>query len=325
MKLSRIIALVCCMVFLFAFRVSADEILTNETVVTLVKSGLGEALIISKIKASQSKFDVSTEELLKLKAEGVSDGVLQAMIDSTSLKNSQQGAKAPDPQDEADYQNALDLIGAEKYEEAITLLTELAGKSNDFKYHYALIDAVLEKCRVMKEQNNSEWKTRMIEAQSRIKGVSRANRNNPDFWLLFVKFSGLREDERDVDSGLKKALAIKPDYIKAYILKGDVYSRLAKAAQDESIFDAVENKRMNVVNVREARGETSRAAYKHALESGNLSNEEKAAVLYNMGELELQIFGNKTKAEDFWNQSVSANPESKGAALSKERLNASNK
>ena len=59
---------------------AAQEVLTNDSVVGMVKAGLAEGVILEKIRASQRKFDTSTDGLIKLKAAGVPDKVIQAMI-----------------------------------------------------------------------------------------------------------------------------------------------------------------------------------------------------------------------------------------------------
>jgi hypothetical protein len=80
-------ALMIMMVFLLTVvHVFAEEIITNETIVTMVKAGLGEELIISKIKTSQNQFDVSTDSILKLKNEGVNENIIKAMIEASKPK-----------------------------------------------------------------------------------------------------------------------------------------------------------------------------------------------------------------------------------------------
>ena len=60
--------------------VSAQEVLTNETVVGMVKAGLPESVIVQKIRTSTRKFDTSTNALIRLKQAGVSDKVIEAMV-----------------------------------------------------------------------------------------------------------------------------------------------------------------------------------------------------------------------------------------------------
>ena len=58
----------------------AQEVLTNDSVIQMVKGGLPEAIVIAKIKGTPTKFDLKTDSLLSLKKAGVSDKVLEAMV-----------------------------------------------------------------------------------------------------------------------------------------------------------------------------------------------------------------------------------------------------
>lgn len=59
---------------------TAEEVLTNETIVQLSKAGIAQSVIVSKIKASKCNFDTSTSELLRLKKEKVPDEIVNAMV-----------------------------------------------------------------------------------------------------------------------------------------------------------------------------------------------------------------------------------------------------
>jgi len=64
---------------------SGGESLQNEDVVSLVKVGLDDALIISKIKSAKTtRFDLSTAGLVALKKANVSNAVLDAMMKRTN-------------------------------------------------------------------------------------------------------------------------------------------------------------------------------------------------------------------------------------------------
>src|SRR6266567_3352213 len=52
---------------------SAQEVLTNESVVGMVKAGLPESVIIQKIRSAARKFDTSTDGLIKLKRARITD------------------------------------------------------------------------------------------------------------------------------------------------------------------------------------------------------------------------------------------------------------
>lgn len=56
------------------------EVLKNETVVQLVQAGLGEEAVIAKIRSSKGEFDLSTDGLIALKAKGVPNPVIAAML-----------------------------------------------------------------------------------------------------------------------------------------------------------------------------------------------------------------------------------------------------
>jgi hypothetical protein len=67
-----------------ATSLTAQEVLTNDSLVALKKAGLSDSIIISKIKASQTKFDVSTKGLIGLKSAGLSDQVIEAVVNAGS-------------------------------------------------------------------------------------------------------------------------------------------------------------------------------------------------------------------------------------------------
>jgi hypothetical protein len=56
---------------------AADKPLTNQDVIRMVKAGLGDDLIIGKIRTSPCQFDTSVEAMLQLKGDGVSENVIR--------------------------------------------------------------------------------------------------------------------------------------------------------------------------------------------------------------------------------------------------------
>ncbi len=62
------------MLLAIAFAGSAcAEVLTNDTVIALARAGLGAETVVAKIKSSANSFDLSTDQLIKLKQAKVSD------------------------------------------------------------------------------------------------------------------------------------------------------------------------------------------------------------------------------------------------------------
>ncbi len=78
------------MVFLSmpAYGVAADTtgVLTNESIIKMVTAGLPEDVIISQIETSETKFDLSVDGILNLKAEKISDNILRVMQKKTKGK-----------------------------------------------------------------------------------------------------------------------------------------------------------------------------------------------------------------------------------------------
>ena len=59
---------------------AAQDVLTNDAVVAMKKAGLSDSVIIAKIRASETKFDVNTQALISLKGAGLSDQIIEAMV-----------------------------------------------------------------------------------------------------------------------------------------------------------------------------------------------------------------------------------------------------
>jgi hypothetical protein len=75
---------------------TGGKLLTNESIISLVKTGLSDTAIISLIQKSPTQFDLSPESLVRLKGAGVSNSVIEAMIGSQSLPaNSEKASLIP--------------------------------------------------------------------------------------------------------------------------------------------------------------------------------------------------------------------------------------
>jgi hypothetical protein len=58
----------------------AQETITNDSVIKMVKAGLSQDLIVSTINSSAGKFDTSTNALIALKRAGAGDKVIAAVV-----------------------------------------------------------------------------------------------------------------------------------------------------------------------------------------------------------------------------------------------------
>ena len=63
-----------------------EEVMTNDEVISLVKAGLSKQIIVNKIRASKTNFDLSTDSLIKLKQAKVDDDIVNAMLEAKSGK-----------------------------------------------------------------------------------------------------------------------------------------------------------------------------------------------------------------------------------------------
>ncbi len=66
---------------LFSISVAAQrEMLTNASVIEMTAAGLSAEIIVTKINASDTRFDVSTGSLVELKKAGVADDIIKLMM-----------------------------------------------------------------------------------------------------------------------------------------------------------------------------------------------------------------------------------------------------
>ena len=117
-RLTLVLALAALTLFA-ATSLTAQEVLTNDSLIALKKAGLSDSIIISKIKSSQTKFDVSTKGLIGLKNAGMSDQVIEAVVNA--------GSAAPAPAAAAPAAPAAAAVAPSASRETIVHL--MGGKS----------------------------------------------------------------------------------------------------------------------------------------------------------------------------------------------------
>jgi hypothetical protein len=80
-----------------AFVAAAQEPLNDDAIVKMVKSGLGESLVVSMVQNQPGAYSLTPDDLVKLKEAGVSENILAAMVSRGSGGgNSVRGAQPPD-------------------------------------------------------------------------------------------------------------------------------------------------------------------------------------------------------------------------------------
>jgi hypothetical protein len=73
---------------------TAQSALTVEDVIKLAKAGLSEDIIVQQIRKNGQAFDLSTEQLIALKAANVSDRIIQVMLDPSKADTAAHSAPA---------------------------------------------------------------------------------------------------------------------------------------------------------------------------------------------------------------------------------------
>jgi hypothetical protein len=73
----------------------AQEVLTNQLVVDMLKAGLSERVVVAKIRTSPTNFDTGTDALIALKKNGVPEKVIEAMMSPTAAAPTAPAAGAP--------------------------------------------------------------------------------------------------------------------------------------------------------------------------------------------------------------------------------------
>ncbi len=64
------------------------EVLTNDSIISLVKANFKEKTILSLMRTSAVAFDLSSPKLIQLKKSGVNENIIQAMIERQTLTGS---------------------------------------------------------------------------------------------------------------------------------------------------------------------------------------------------------------------------------------------
>lgn len=84
-------------VLFFSISVTAQkEVLSNADVIEMTKAGLPESVILTKIKDSEGRFDVSVAALVEMKKAGVGNDVINTLLQSKPALPTTQG-EAADP------------------------------------------------------------------------------------------------------------------------------------------------------------------------------------------------------------------------------------
>jgi tetratricopeptide (TPR) repeat protein len=295
---------------LLVANLSAAEVLTNDAVVTMVKAGLGEDVIISKIKISPAAFDLTTNAILKLKSDGVNEGIIQAMIEA-SVK-----AGSPDtkPDLAAQEREAIALYRQGKIPEAVAAFERLlAQKPNDDGLRIWKALALLEQARGMRDSKASGFKPLVVNAYTILQPLGQRQARNPDWNFAMGKAFWLNDRPTWGKRATGKALDLRPNFAEAHLLLGDL-------AYDDEVAPNP--------SLRDPRSTTSvwqselasRKAYEKALAMTDLSPSLRAEGLYKMGMVSEELEHKRASAREYWEKAVAADPDCRYGRMAQEML-----
>lgn len=295
----------------------AAEVLTNETVVSMVKVGLGEEIILDKIKNSQGQFDLSAQGLVRLKESGVSEAVIKAMMEASARP------AVPDamsPQMAArETQNAIALYRQGKIVEAEAVFDKLLAERPDdvdLKVWKAL--ALLEQARAKKDADEpaAKYKALVAKAYAILQPLGRTQANNPDWNFALAKAFWLNERPTWASRAAKSALALRANFAEPQLLLGD----LAYDSDAEAMAAPSGGPQKHTAMLWG--GVAPRKEYEKALAMRDISAALQAEALYKLGKIAADFEKKPGVAREYWQRAVAAEPTCRYGVMAQQRLKA---
>ncbi len=192
------VVLIFVAVLLFVGVVVGQEILTNQSVVTMTAAGLPDEVIIAKIKSSRTNFDLSTPALAKLTDAKVSSAIMKAMIEA---KPSDTAATAATTTSAPAIMDSEDPMAP--HDPGVYLLTT----TPDGKRKMVFID----RAGAGREKMHGGFFTASRKAEiPGPRAAVRASNGNPVFYMYFPSTSGIG-DERSISSPAQFSLLVLED------------------------------------------------------------------------------------------------------------------
>jgi len=303
---------------LIAPGVFAAEVLTNDAVVSMVKGGFGDAIILDKIKTSQGQFDLSTPGLVRLKESGVSDAVIKGMMEASApppapVEKSAQAVAQETQAAVALYQQGKVVEAEAAFDK---LLAERPG-DDDLKIWKSL--AMLEQARAMKDANKSGYKGLVNKAYGMLQPMGRRIPNNPDWNFAMAKAFWLNERPVWAGRAAKTALGVRADYVEAQLLLGDL-------AYDNDV-EALNSPSGGPQRQAAAlwAGAAARKEYEKALAMRGITVALQAEALYKLGKVSADLEKKPDVARGYWERAVAADSGCRYGVMAQNRLGAAPK
>jgi len=299
----------------------AAEVLTNDGVVTMVKAGLGDDVIVGKIRLSQAQYDLTINGLLRLKADGVSEAVIKAMIEASAgreapgPKPAQVGAVPPDPA--RSEEAAIALYKQGRTAEAAAAFDRLiAERPNDDGLRIWKALTLLEQAREIKDAGGTGWKPLVASAYALLQPLGPRQVTNADWNFAMAKAYWLNDRPTRASRAAGSALRLRANYPEAQLLLGDVAydSEVSSLAQPPGSPARESTQRWA--------GASPRKEINKVLTMPDLPAPLRAEALYKLGVISAELERKPEAAREYWDRAVAADPACRYGRMAQRRLQA---
>ena len=299
----------------------AAEVLTNDGVVTMVKAGLGDDVIVGKIRLSQAQYDLTTNGLVRLKGDGVSEAVIKAMIEASAggeapgLKPAQAGAVPPDPARSEEAAIALYRQGR-TVEAAAAFDRLIAERPNDDGLRIWKALTLLEQAREIRDAGGAGSKPLVVNAYAILQPLGRRQADNADWNFAMAKAYWLNDRPTWASRAAGKALGRRANYPEAQLLLADLaYDSEASSLAQPAGSPARESA------LRWA-GLAPRTELNKVLTMPDLPAPLRAEALYKLGLISAELERKPEAAREYWDRAVAADPACRYGRMAQRRLQA---
>jgi len=183
---------------------------------------------------------------------------------------------------------------------------EPAAFDGDLAAQMAALDSQIAEIAQLKDNGNSAWKDKYRDALSAVKSLESSHKKAPEVELAYAKVYNAIDKVGDAEKYLKKAMALRPQYGEAYVLKGDIEYDTIKKMKPKK------RKKMGY-------GKKARESYESALQIVQDSTVQ-ALIYYKLGNVYADLDDDRGTAKEYWQKAVNAAPGSEGARLARVRM-----
>lgn len=182
----------------------------------------------------------------------------------------------------------------------------LSAKPIGAAFALAEVDPMIVEMEQLKEAGNPQWKVKGKLIIRKLKSILARNPDSPEVFFYYAKAYYAADKLRKGNQSIEKAVYYNPDYIEAYVLKGD-----------NNYTYATRIKRWKVKYYK--LDEISREAYETAARKSQ-DKDFQALMYHKIGTVYDELTEERAKAQEYWQKAVAIAPNSNAARLAGEKL-----